>query len=173
MTIKIDVTGEERLIAAIQKYPKRSVIYLRRAGESAAKQLLKVRGLRTYPPETAANKPGRTKTVSFGERLATFRMPYYERGRGTMTPVRGGGYKQTGTSEKLGSQWYIDTGAALQTEIGNRASYAVYVHGEEQARHMERIGWRKLYDTARDRVDIIQATYQKFVNALLKEIGLL
>lgn len=172
--IKIDVVGEEKLIVAIKKYPQRSVIYLKKAGDSAAKQLLKIRGLRTYPPETAANKPGRTKTVTFANgRDATFRMPYYERGRGTMSPIRGGGYRQTGTSQKLGTQWYIDTGAALKTEIGNRASYAMYVHGQEQAQHMKRIGWLKLYDTARDRIDVIQDAYQKFVNALLKEVGLL
>lgn len=171
--IKIDVQGEEQLIAAIGKYPKRSIFYLRKAGESAAKQIIRIRGLGTYPPETAANQPGRTKLVRFNDRDASFRMPYYERGRGTMSPIRGGGYKQTGTSERLGTQWYIDTGAVLKTEIGNRASYAEYVHGEKQARAMERIGWRKLYDTARDRVDLIEATYNKFINALLKELGLL
>lgn len=151
-TIHVEVQGLDKLQAALRRFPQQSQRYLQAAGEEAGKDLLKVEGLQKYPPETAANMPP---------------TPYYIRGRGTEY-----GYGNKGNSERLGTQWYTKPALPYGTEIGNRASYAPYVHGDEQARAMARIGWRKLFDVAMERLPQITKVYQKWVDKLLHDIGL-
>lgn len=123
-----------------------------------------------YPPATAANRPGRWTTDAHGYARA---QGFYERGRGYWSPIMqkktlyqsslGGkilkskgvqlakgtqkgivaGYKLTATSERLREAWavsFLSNGARAT----NKASYAPYVHGEEQSSLMDVIGWEKM-----------------------------
>ncbi len=150
--IKVEITGLKELEAAIQKFPRESQKYLSAAGkEAASKVILPTEGLKKYPPSTAANAPP---------------TPYYIRGRGTQYASR-----NNMSSERLGTQFYVKS-ANYQTEIGNRASYAKYVVGEEQAHWMGPIGWRKLKDVAEEKMTNIVKVFDAWVNKLLKDVGL-
>jgi hypothetical protein len=151
--IRIEVKGLKELQAAIAKFPQQSAKYLGQAGEEAAKRVLfTTEGLKKYPPAGAANAPP---------------TPYYIRGRGTQ-------YKSgnTGKSEKLGTQWYAKR-QGYTTLVGNRASYAKWVHGDEdQASFMAPKGWRKLLEVAKEKMDDILKVYDAWVDKLLKDVGL-
>lgn len=151
-TIKIE--GLKELETAFKKFPAEVSKNVDAAGQEAAKKaLLPTVGLQKYPPATAANFPPE---------------PYYIRGRGTM---RKGVLKAT--SERLGTQWYVRKSGKLGTEIGNRASYARWVHGEEQAGAMARIGWRRLVDVAKEKTAMIIKIYDKWIKYTLKKVGLM
>ena len=121
------------------------------AGHRAGSDLLKTKGLRNYPPSTAANLPP---------------TPYYIRGRGTQYASR-----NAGDSERLGTQWTIQR-RGYSTHIGNRASYAKWVHGDEQASWMANIGWRKLKEVAKEKIKPITRKYQKWVDKTLRDLGI-
>jgi hypothetical protein len=118
----------------------------------AESHLLSTLGLRHYPPATAANRPP---------------TPYYIRGRGMQTK-----HGNTGSSERLGTRWtvYLEM---YQVKISNRTTYAKWVHGDEtQAKAMGRIGWKKLFETAKSQVTKYNAVYKDFIEAMLKAHGL-
>ncbi len=151
--VHIKVVGIEKLQAALHKFPREIARYLSQAGESAAKDVVfKEEGLKKYPPQTAANAPP---------------FPYYKRGVGTQTSQ----WHNTGSSEKYGTQWYVKK-EGMGTLIGNRASYGIYVGGDKQPAHMKAKGWRKLVDVVTEKIPEITAIYQKWVNKLLKDLGL-
>jgi hypothetical protein len=135
-----------------QFFPKEIARAMSQAGHEAANDvLLETRGLRQYPPHTSANAPP---------------TPYYVRSQGTQ-------YKSylKHTSEKLGKQWYVRR-EAYSVKIGNRASYAKWVHGEEQARFMAPKGWKKLYETAKEKRKDIERVYQEWTDYTIKRLGL-
>jgi hypothetical protein len=143
------------------------------AGREIAEDIiLPTEGVRRYPPADASNSPGRYKTVTFSNgKSGTFRMGYYVRGRGMYQPVRGGGYKQTSGSERYGTQFYTKAKGDTIT-IGNRASYAKYIGGQDQAWFMGPRGWRKLIDVANEKIGDITARYSKWVDKCLRDVGL-
>src|SRR3990167_9007556 len=150
--IKIQIIGLDRVMAALNRFPREIAKYLGQAGEEAAKRvILKTRGLQLYPPTTAANRPP---------------TPYYIRGRGMQYKS-----KNTGTSERYGSQFYVEN-KSYMTEIGNRASYAVYVGGEKQPEHMAGKGWRKLLEVAWEKMPQITKVYQARIDKLIKDLKL-
>jgi len=148
--INIKVEGIEKIQVALNKFPQEIQRTIELAGEEAAKEILNEQGLKSYPPETAANKPP---------------FPYYIRGRGTQTSQG----HNTWTSEKLGTLWYTKS-EDLKTIIGNRASYGRYVVGDEQPAHMKQKGWRKLPDVAQEKITKITGIYQRWINRLLKKL---
>jgi hypothetical protein len=75
------------------------------------------------------------------------------------------------TSERLGTQWTVKA-QDLKTTVSNRASYARWVHGEEQASFMPTKGRRKLFDTAKERAGSMGIIYNRWVNKLLHDIKL-
>jgi hypothetical protein len=150
LTIKLK--GMDKLVAAFEKFPNRIARNMRQAGDEAAKrELLRTKGLQNYPPATAANMPP---------------TPYYIRGRGMQ-------YKSgnVGGSERLGTQWVVRA-APFRTEVSNRASYARWVHGEDQAGHMAKIGWKKLLDVAKNKLSAIRKVYQAWVDKTIRDLGL-
>lgn len=150
--IRIRIEGLDKLLKALAKFPQEARHYLRGAGEEASRDaILKTTGLQKYPPSTAANQPP---------------APYYKRGVGMVYTSR-----IRATSERLGTQWTVKSDA-LKTTISNRASYAKWVHGEQQARAMARIGWHQLFETAKEKQSEIQAVYNKWVAALLRKLEL-
>lgn len=174
--VRIEIEGLDRLMIALQKFPREVSRYLIAAGREASERvILDTQGLKTYPPSTAANRPGRMKTVYFPStgRTAEFRMSYYERNRGTWLPVRGGGWRNLGNSQRLKDQFYtkrISSGYAV--EIGNRSTYARYVVGEQQPSWMATIGWRRLIDVVRDKMPEIRDVYQRKIDLLLFKLRL-
>jgi hypothetical protein len=168
--IKLTIKGIEVLQSLLRQFPKEIGNTLSAAGrEAAEKIILPTEGIRKYPPADAANAPGRYKTVTINGRPATFRQGYYIRGRGFQSPTRGGGYRNLANSERYGTQWYVKRNG-YGTEIGNRASYAKWLGGEEQARHMAARGWRRLIDVALEKLPEITAVYQKWVDDLIAKL---
>jgi hypothetical protein len=156
--IKIDVQGIEKLIDSLEKYPREIKKYLQAAGkEAGSRVILPTEGLKKYPAATAANQPP---------------TPYYIRGRGMQRAGRRKPAYNDMRSERFGTQWYVKNAESMSTEIGNRASYAQYVSGEEQARALEKIGWRKLLDVAQEKLTDITRVYQTWVDKLIKDLGL-
>ncbi len=142
------------------------------AGADVAREILDTPGLRKYPAATAANAAGRMKTVTFSTgKTVNFRMAYYIRGRGLMTPTKGGGWKQTGSSERYGTQ-YGTRPVTHGVEIFNRVSYAHWLAGDDQAKAMAGIGWRKLYDVAMEKAGKIGEIYQGWIDKIIKELNL-
>lgn len=89
--------------------------------------------VRSYPPDTIANSP------------LNPRGHWYERGYGTKF-ASGRGYQ---TSERLGDKWWYKL-IYGGVKIGNAATYAGWVHGEEQAAFHKERGWKQLLKTAVD-----------------------
>lgn len=150
--LKVEIKGLDKLQRAFKKFPRTVMKNWSAAGKEAADDvILSTEGLRNYPPETAANKPP---------------TPYYIRGVGTQTQSQN--YLN---SERLGTKWDV-TRRGFEARISNPASYARYVHGDEQAKAMAGIGWKKLYDTARKKLKQITRVYQGWVNKTLRDVGL-
>jgi hypothetical protein len=150
-SIRITVPGIEQVIANLSRFPREIARTLSLAGHEAGNEILDTQGVRQYPPATAANQPP---------------TPYYIRGRG-MQYKRG----NDGRSERYGTQFYVKREGAYTT-IGNRASYAKYLAGREQARRMAAIGWRKLVDVAKEKRARIEQIYQGWVTRLIGELKL-
>lgn len=152
--IKIDVKDLDKLKRSLDQFPKEAAKYMWGAGQEAAKKIvLPTVGLKKYPPATGANLPP---------------PPFYIRGQGTQTATRG----NLGNSERLGTQFTVERYRDTGTAIGNRASYAPFVIGEEQARAMAAIGWRKLPEVAEEKVGEITHVYDKWIEKLLIKVGL-
>lgn len=88
-----------------------------------------------YPPAGLANSPSNPRGW------------WYERGYGIRF-ASGASYQ---TSERLGDKWY-HTVYPDSLKIGNLASYAGYVHGDDdtQAVFHKARGWKQLLQTAED-----------------------
>lgn len=151
MQLKIELKGLDKVQQALRTMGERAAKYLQAAGAEASEEIIQAPGLATYPAEGPGNQPP---------------TPYYSRGKG-MEYKRG----NDGRSEKLGTQFTVDYQSSGVT-IGNRASYAPYVIGEEQTRAMANIGWRRLIDVAREKMPRIVAIYQGWVDKLIKDAGL-
>ena len=159
--LRIEIKGLDKLVAAFEKFPKQIARAMSQAGHEAGRDvILPTPGLKKYPPKTAANTPPE---------------PYYIRGRGMQ-------YKSgnTGGSERLGTQWSVLRRGA-QTYIGNRASYAQWVHGDEQgegqAMQMGRAakrpkGWARLRGVVQDKMAKITRVYQNWVDKVIRDLGL-
>jgi len=151
-SIRIEIKGIEKLMAALNRFPGKIKSYMGQAGhEAATRVILPTEGLQKYPPETAANQPP---------------SPFYIRGKGTQTKSR-----NYFNSENLGKQWY-ERRSGMDMRIGNRASYACHVHGEEQAKAMGRIGWKQLFKTAKEKIGDITKVYNAWVAKAIRDLGL-
>lgn len=150
-TIRIEVLNADKVAEALRKFPRQATRYFESAGREAGEEIVNTRGLRSYPPATAANQPP---------------TPYYIRGRGTQYKAR-----NDMRSERYGTQFFVKA-ERYTTTIGNRASYARWLAGQEQARAMADIGWRKLFDVATEKVSKITGIYNAWVDKLLRDVGL-
>lgn len=150
--VHIKIEGLDKVIAKLNKFPRQIARNFGAAGEESAKDIiLPTEGLQNYPPATAANAPP---------------VPYYIRGRGTQYTDR-----NLMNSQRLGTRWVVER-KGFSTVIGNPVSYARWVHGEEQAKAMAGIGWKKLFDVAKDKIKAIQKVYQAWVNKTIKDLKL-
>jgi len=102
-----------------------------------------------YPPPSEANRPGAN------------RRRWYQRGWGEKW--RTGGRR---TSEQLGQKWTTKV-KGLMVEIGNVASYAIYVQGKRQAKFHKMRGWKRLDKTADRLLPQIAKQLQRKVHQIL------
>jgi hypothetical protein len=150
--LEIRVTGLDKVVAAIDRFPREIAKYMRAAGKEAGREVVDTVGLRQYPPAGEGNVPP---------------TPFYIRGVGTQYAT-----KNLHNSERYGTQFYI-TPMTYGATIGNRASYAKWLTDEtDQAQHMAKIGWRKLIDVAHEKVHQIETIYDKWIAKLIKDLGL-
>ena len=126
---KIEKLGGKRATTAKVNAMQRTVNHLR---DVVAK----------YPPSTQANSPPGVSGYS-----------WYQRGFGTKT-VTGLAYA---TSETLGRRWTDKVfPSGNQGEIGNNASYAVYVQDrEQQATFHKQRGWVTVQDAVESESETI------------------
>jgi len=149
----IEIRGLDRLQIAFQKFPLKVARNMSQAAHEASNRvILSTRGLQNYPPHTAANLPP---------------TPFYIRGTGTQVSP---GYNNM-KSENMGKKWTTKR-EGWTVRIGNSASYSKYVHGDEQAKAMARIGWRKLFDVAKEKIRSIQKVYNNWVAKTLRDLGI-
>ena len=150
--LQIEIKGLDKVLKAFDKFPREVKKTLAGAGRESSKVILKTKGITDYPPAPPSSQPP---------------APYYKRGTGYM--YAGGGTR--GDSEDLGKSWYVES-QGFSTKIGTKVSYAKWVHGEEQARWMGPIGWRKLLDVAKEKSGKITKVYQAWINRLIKQLRL-
>ena len=148
--LKIVITGLDKIQAGLNKLPAEIRRNLSAASTEVGEEILNTEGLRRYPPQRAYSG-----------------YPRYIRGVGMAYSDGSNSY----TSERLGTQFYVK-GEDFVTTIGNRASYARYVVGEFQARHMAPLGWRKLIDVAREKLPQIARIYQGWIDRAIRMLGL-
>lgn len=148
---RIVITGLEETISKLKRFPVQLREAMGGAGAESAEEILDTEGLRNYPPSTAANEPP---------------TPYYIRGQGTQYAN-----SNKGNSERYGTKFATET-RGYSTVIGNTASYSKYLAGDEQAEAMARIGWRKLFDVAKDKLPTIQLIYTRWLDRAKKQAGL-
>ena len=151
--VTIEVHGLEELKAAFKQFPRQVAKGMGAAGEESANEILKTRGVRTYPGKTAANAPP---------------TPYYIRGVGTETA-----HGNLMNSERLGTKWVVKRErGGWNVRVGNVASYADKVHGPRQVAVMAKIGWVKLTDAAEKKRTQVTRTYNRWVKYTLTKLGL-
>ena len=161
--ITAKIKGLDKVNAAMARMPQAIASVNKLAGRDAGNNILREEGLKRYPPGTDKNQPGRSSTSGR-------RMGYYIRGRGWMAPSAGG-YKLNGSSEKLGTKWYIKQ-SGDSTLVGNPTTYAPYIHGDYQVGWAQTVGWKKLYEVAKDKFNETVAIYERHIDAAIKRLGL-
>ena len=164
-TISIKVIGLDKIIAAFDQFPREIWKNMKQAGhESAMRVILPTEGLQKYPP----GGPGAPQAQNWTDKQR--RYFFWALNAGIIeVPYRRG---QSPNSERLGTQWHARQ-TDLSMTLGNRASYAPYLHGREsQSPYMANRGWRKLWDVAQEKVKDIGKVYQAWVNKTIKDLGL-
>lgn len=151
--ISITVTGLDEVAARLAQFPQQVGRYTAAAGQEVGAEIIQSPGVGRYPAAGRGNAPP---------------APYYVRGVGMQHAT----YNE-GNSERLGTQFTVTPSTnGFSVVIGNRASYAPYVVGDNQAAAMARIGWVKVYAAALAKVEKIQAIYQAWIDKLIKDIKL-
>ena len=185
--IRILVEGADKLSQALKQFPRETKRYIQAAGKEAASEVLNTQGLQRYPPATEANQPGRISIATQEP------MGYYQRGKGWWYPVMRksegytgiarnttrtirratgvAGYRLQPTSERYGTQFYTKADG-YATEIGNRASYARWLAGDDQAQLSAARGWRRLLDVVQKKLPRIMEIYDGWVAKLIKDLKL-
>lgn len=151
----LDITDFYELLIALNRIPGVAMPLLERAMDQSVKVVVGI--VKEYPPATAANAPGRVRTVRRGDVMREEPLGYYERHRGWWYPIKrvktlGPKPKKTagairtrkisgvvgfklsagGRSEFLGQGWTTEVRRAeggVEGVIGNNTSYALPVQG--------------------------------------------
>ena len=154
--LEIDVEAED-MIRALEKAPIEIMRHWAQAGRVVGKEVIGTKGLKNYPAEPTTRKiPGG-----------------YLRGIGY---VYADGTND-GKSERYGTQFTVRQRGRTQTIIGNRASYAEHLAGENQSRKVNKNipgrGWRILGDVVDEKIKVINRIYTAWMRKALRKIGLL
>lgn len=129
MTTKITIEGLPELLGRLDNVEKTittlntTVEAVMREGQTSAA---------TYPPSTEANSPSNPSGR------------WYERGYGPKWQTQSGVHGRK-TSQTLSKKWYVK-GRKTGVEVGNTASYASAVHGDDALPIHKSRGWKNLTD---------------------------
>ena len=151
----IQVVGLDKVEAAFKRFPQEIEQDIGQAAAEAAKLVIAQEGVSNYPPATEANAPP---------------VPWYERGKG-MWVNRAGQLVNKGNSEQYGKAFDVQK-VRMGVTILNKASYGKYLGGEQQARHMARIGWRKVFDVAKEKQSEITEIFNLWIARLIRRLNL-
>ena len=151
----IQVVGLDKVEAAFKRFPQEIEQDIGQAAAEAAKLVIAQEGVSGYPPATEANAPP---------------VPWYERGKG-MWVNRAGQLVNKGNSEQYGKAFDVQK-VRMGVTILNKASYGKYLGGEQQARHMARIGWRKVFDVAKEKQAEITEIFNLWIARLIRRLNL-
>ena len=151
MSKRLDIKGIDRLIAKLGLVATARFIQPRlKAGAAAITNRLK-----RYPPAGSGNLPGR------------YPKRWYQRGYGPRWALKKGGAGGKKLSQRLGTRWAYNL-YGVRAVIGNAASYAPYVQGEEkQSKVHELIGWETAEDAAEQELPGITERIGKDVENIL------
>ena len=198
-TIVLDYSSLTDFLAELQNSPAEALPFATTAMDNSVAAIHD--GVATYPPETAANAPGRVDANGKP-------MGYYERGKGWWRPLlrpttvlahgtmaggkygksigrgiypTGGkvpqvaGYKLNPTSERLGQSWTTDVQTfeegGVLGTIGTNTSYADVVQGADQSSVMAGIGWETVKDTVEGLTDAIVGFFSDQFDAYLAYVA--
>lgn len=151
----IQVVGLDKVEAAFKRFPQEIEQDIGQAAAEAAKLIIIQEGVSNYPPATEANAPP---------------VPWYERNKG-MWVNRAGQLVNKGNSEQYGKAFDVQK-VRMGVTILNKASYGKYLGGEQQARHMARIGWRKVFDVAKEKQAEITEIFNLWIARLIRRLNL-
>ena len=151
----IQVVGLDKVEAAFKRFPQEIEQDIGQATAEAAKLVIAQEGVSSYPPATEANAPP---------------VPWYERNKG-MWVNRAGQLVNKGNSEQYGKAFDVQK-VRMGVTILNKASYGKYLGGEQQARHMARIGWRKVFDVAKEKQAEITEIFNLWIARLIRRLNL-
>lgn len=158
-SIRFEVKGLDKVLANLEKFDNVINKYIQQAALESVRIVLNTEGIRKYPPATNANRPP---------------IPYYERGRG-MWVHRGRGENRMAynlnNSETYGKKW-VTRGIPYGARAGNSASYAHFLVGDDQAKAMGKIGWRKISEVVQEKIPQITEIFQGWVNKLIEDLHL-
>ena len=156
--VGIDVTGIEELVSKLQSLPPEAQD---QAVEQVNKYLLNV--LRMYPPYSYV--PFKTAYGGwFSEKQRRYVMARIREGS-----IQPGKPNRT----QFFSQNWKQVGYGKQSILANETPYAPYLVGDrEQARMPAKIGWKKLGQTIKERMDQIIRRAEAGVKSALKKLGL-
>ena len=173
-TIVLDYSSLTDFLAELEAAPQDALPFAEKAMQNSVAAVHDA--VATYPPETAANEPGRTgkngKPMGYYQRGAGWWRPLMRAttvlAHGTMAGGRYGksigrgiypvknapagvyGYKLTPTSERLGASWTTNVQTfeegGVIGEVGTNTSYVGPVQGDDQSAVMESIGWARVRD---------------------------
>jgi hypothetical protein len=197
--IVLDYSSLTDFLTELQNSPAEVLPYAVQAMDNSVAAIHDV--VATYPPETAANEPGRTDAD--GKPLG-----YYERGKGWWRPLlrattvlahgtmaggkygksigrgiypTGGkvpqvaGYKLNPTSEKLGQSWTTNVESfeegGVLGTVGTNTSYVDPVQGDDQSSIMESIGWVKVRDAVEGLSDTIVGYFSDACDSYLAHLA--
>lgn len=151
----IQVVGLDKVEAAFKRFPDEIEQDIGQATAEAAKLVIAQEGVSSYPPATEANAPP---------------VPWYERNKG-MWVNRAGQLINLGNSEQYGKAFDVQK-VRMGVTILNKASYGKYLGGEQQARHMAQIGWRKVFDVAKEKQAEITEIFNLWIARLIRRLNL-
>ena len=149
VTVEVDTKDFQRAIDVLPNAIRRNLIS---AGQNAGWKVIETRGLKRYPPTTAANREP---------------YPYYERGYGMRYK---GPSKYEGGSERYGTQWNVKA-SAYKVVMGNRASYAPYLTDDKLQNKGLRAGWKKLINVTKQKKAEISRIYTAWVRKAITSAG--
>jgi hypothetical protein len=133
--ISVEIKGMKELMKKIQSVEGgKYVLPVLEAGGQTARDEAQL-----YPKPGMANSPDNPARR------------WYERGYGQRWYKKNGSIGGKQTSETLGKNWHVTPNkSGMYVVVDNRASYAKYVHGEEQAKFHGARGWKKLVETTKE-----------------------
>jgi len=108
-----------------------------------------------YPPEGAYNRPG------------PYPHKWYQRHFGPRWARVSGSPGGRDTSEQMQKVWYTQVLSSWQAKVANKAAYAPWVKGDDQADFHKRHGWTKLEDDAKKVADKMTQIYKEEVDKVL------